>query len=83
VTGDAAGVPTALQQDLADELWEADRTAVPVSPLTDRYPDLVLSDAYTGQLVFSGGVTAPVPFAAGGSVTFEFDGLGVIDVYGA
>ncbi len=36
-----------------------------------------------GQLVFSGGVTAPVPVAAGGSVTFEFDGLGVIDVYGA
>jgi 2-oxo-3-hexenedioate decarboxylase len=36
-----------------------------------------------GQLVFSGGVTAPVPVTAGGSVTFEFDGLGVIDVYGA
>jgi 2-oxo-3-hexenedioate decarboxylase len=36
-----------------------------------------------GQLVFSGGVTAPVPVVAGGSVTFEFDGLGVIDVYGA
>jgi len=25
----------------------------------------------------------PVPVTAGGSVTFEFDGLGVIDVYGA
>jgi 2-oxo-3-hexenedioate decarboxylase len=36
-----------------------------------------------GQLVFSGGVTAPVPVAAGGSVTFEFDGLGAIEVYGA
>jgi 2-oxo-3-hexenedioate decarboxylase len=36
-----------------------------------------------GQLVFSGGVTAPVPVVAGGSVTFEFDGLGVIEVYGA
>jgi hypothetical protein len=24
-----------------------------------------------------------VPVTAGGSVTFEFDGLGVIDVYGA
>jgi len=35
-----------------------------------------------GQLVFSGGVTAPVP-VAGGSVTFEFDGLGVIEVHGA
>jgi 2-oxo-3-hexenedioate decarboxylase len=36
-----------------------------------------------GQLVFSGGVTAPVPVVAGGSVTFEFDGLGAIEVYGA
>jgi 2-oxo-3-hexenedioate decarboxylase len=35
-----------------------------------------------GQLVFSGGVTAPVPVVAGGSVTFEFDGLGAIEVYG-
>ena len=36
-----------------------------------------------GQLVFSGGVTAPVPVVAGGSVTFEFDGLGAVEVYGA
>lgn len=36
-----------------------------------------------GQLVFSGGVTAPVPVVTGGSVTFEFDGLGAIEVYGA
>jgi len=36
-----------------------------------------------GQLIFSGGVTAPVPVVAGGSVTFEFDGLGVIEVHGA
>jgi len=36
-----------------------------------------------GQLVFSGGVTAPVPVLPGGSVTFEFDGLGAIEVYGA
>ena len=35
-----------------------------------------------GQLIFSGGVTAPVPVVPGGSVTFEFDGLGVIEVYG-
>ncbi len=33
-----------------------------------------------GQLIFSGGVTAPVPVVAGGSVTFEFDGLGVIEI---
>jgi 2-oxo-3-hexenedioate decarboxylase len=36
-----------------------------------------------GQLIFSGGVAAPVPVVAGGSVTFEFDGLGAIEVYGA
>jgi 2-oxo-3-hexenedioate decarboxylase len=36
-----------------------------------------------GQLVFSGGVTAPVPVVADGSVTFEFDGLGAVEVYGA
>ncbi|MET0965735.1 MAG: fumarylacetoacetate hydrolase family protein [Nakamurella sp.] len=36
-----------------------------------------------GSLIFSGGVTAPVPVVAGGSVTFEFDGLGVIECYGA
>lgn len=36
-----------------------------------------------GQLIFSGGVTAPVPVVAGGSVTFEFDGLGAIEVTGA
>lgn len=36
-----------------------------------------------GQLVFSGGVTAPVPVTAGGSVTFEFDGLGTIEIQGA
>jgi 2-oxo-3-hexenedioate decarboxylase len=34
-----------------------------------------------GQLVFSGGVTAPVPVVAGGSVTFEFDALGAIEVH--
>jgi 2-oxo-3-hexenedioate decarboxylase len=36
-----------------------------------------------GQLVFSGGVTAPVPVVAGGSVTFQFGGLGSIEVAGA
>jgi 2-oxo-3-hexenedioate decarboxylase len=30
-----------------------------------------------GQLVFSGGVAAPVPVVAGGSVTFQFGGPGV------
>lgn len=41
--------PAALHQELADELWEADRTAKPVAPLTERHPDLVLSDAYAVQ----------------------------------
>lgn len=36
-----------------------------------------------GQLVFSGGVTAPVPVTAGAGVTFEFAGLGSIDVFGS
>jgi 2-oxopent-4-enoate hydratase len=41
--------PAALHRDLADELWEADRTAKPVAPLTERHPDLVLADAYAIQ----------------------------------
>jgi len=40
-----------LHQQLADELWEADRTAKPVSPLTERYPSLVIEDAYAIQTV--------------------------------
>jgi 2-oxo-3-hexenedioate decarboxylase len=36
-----------------------------------------------GQLVFSGGLTAPVPVVVGAGVTFEFAGLGSIEVYGA
>jgi 2-keto-4-pentenoate hydratase len=40
-------VPTdALHQELADELWEADRTAKPVAPLTDRHAGLGIEDAY-------------------------------------
>lgn len=34
-----------------------------------------------GSLVFSGGLTAPVPLRAGHSVTAEFDGLGTVEVY--
>ena len=38
VSGDASGVQsTARHQELADELWEADRTAKPIAPLTDRH----------------------------------------------
>jgi 2-oxopent-4-enoate hydratase len=43
--------PSSLHQDLADELWEADRSAKPIAPLTERYPDLVLSDAYAIQTI--------------------------------
>ena len=40
-----------LHSTLADELWEADRTAKPVAPLTERYPELVLEDAYAIQTI--------------------------------
>jgi 2-keto-4-pentenoate hydratase len=52
VGGEAAGVPNAaLHQELADELWEADRAAKPVPPLTDRHADLAIEDAYAIQTV--------------------------------
>jgi 2-keto-4-pentenoate hydratase len=35
-----------LHRTLADELWEADRSAKPVAPLTDRHDDLDVEDAY-------------------------------------
>ena len=41
----------ALHQNLADELWEADRTAAPVAPLTDRYDGLDIEDAYAIQSI--------------------------------
>ena len=45
-------MPTdALHQELADELWEADRTAKPVAPLTDRHPGLGIEDAYAIQSI--------------------------------
>jgi 2-keto-4-pentenoate hydratase len=34
---------------LADELWEAGRSGVPVEPLTGRHPDLTIEDAYAIQ----------------------------------
>jgi 2-oxopent-4-enoate hydratase len=40
-----------LHRQLADELWEADRTAKPVPPLTDRYDDLRIDDAYAIQTI--------------------------------
>jgi 2-keto-4-pentenoate hydratase len=34
---------------LADALWDAERTRTPIAPLTDRYPDLDVDDAYAIQ----------------------------------
>jgi 2-keto-4-pentenoate hydratase len=36
-------------RELADELWQADQTSVPIAPLTDRHPDLGIEDAYAIQ----------------------------------
>jgi 2-keto-4-pentenoate hydratase len=50
--GDGGSVhPAALHQELADELWEADRSAKPVPPLTERHPDLIIDDAYAVQTI--------------------------------
>ena len=51
------------------EAWLANRLAVRGETLP------------AGSLVLSGGLTAPVPIAAGTSVTAELDGLGAIEVW--
>jgi 2-oxopent-4-enoate hydratase len=38
-----------LLPDLANELWEAQETAQPVAPLTNRHPELDVADAYAIQ----------------------------------
>ena len=49
-THDARGVISdSTIVELADELWMADRKAAPIQPLTARYPDLVIEDAYAIQ----------------------------------
>lgn len=40
-----------LHRDLADELWDADRLAKPVGPLTGRRSDLTIEDAYAIQSI--------------------------------
>ncbi len=70
VTMTAAGAAV-MGHPAASVAWLADQLAAEGETLK------------AGQLVFSGGVTAPVPVVAGGSVTFEFDGLGTIEVQGA
>jgi len=42
---------TALHQRLADELWHAEKSCRPVAPLTERYPELGIEDAYAIQTV--------------------------------
>ena len=36
-------------KELADELWQAEQTGVPVEPLTKRHPSLGIENAYTIQ----------------------------------
>lgn len=43
--------PAPVHRALADQLWEADRTATAVPPLTGQNPDLVLADAYEIQTI--------------------------------
>jgi 2-oxopent-4-enoate hydratase len=43
--------PETLLRELADELWQADRTASPVQPLTERHPELGIEDAYAIQTI--------------------------------
>lgn len=38
-----------LVQMLASELLQAEDTATPIPPLTDRYPDITIPDAYAIQ----------------------------------
>ena len=50
--GEAGDVQSAsVHRDLADQLWEADRTAKPVAPLSGQNPDLELADAYEIQTI--------------------------------
>jgi 2-keto-4-pentenoate hydratase len=45
-------VPSAdLHRQLADELWDADRTAKPIAPLTERHDGLAIDDAYAIQTI--------------------------------
>lgn len=46
--GEAVANETLIAR-LADELWESDWSAVPIEPLTDRHPELDVSDAYAIQ----------------------------------
>lgn len=57
--------------------------AASVAWLVNQLAEVGEEGLKAGQVIFSGGVTAPVPVVPGGSVAFEFDGLGAIEVFGA
>jgi 2-oxo-3-hexenedioate decarboxylase len=69
VTETAAGAAT-MGHPAAAVAWLANRLATRGQALT------------AGMLVFSGGLTEPVPLAPGVSVAAELDGLGAIEVWG-
>jgi 2-keto-4-pentenoate hydratase len=66
----AAALDRAIVQQLSNELLEAERTRVPVAPLTERYPDLTEADAYAVQLA-----TIERKLAAGARVVGKKIGL--------
>jgi 2-oxo-3-hexenedioate decarboxylase len=75
VTATAAGAAT-MGHPAAAVAWLANRLANrPGNRPVTRQQRLT-----AGMLVFSGGLTEPVPLALGSSVTAEFDGLGAIEV---
>jgi 2-oxo-3-hexenedioate decarboxylase len=68
VVATAAGAAT-MGHPAAAVAWLANRLATRGQALS------------AGMLVFSGGLTEPVPLVAGGSVTVELDGLGAVELW--
>ena len=68
VVATAAGAAT-MGHPAAAVAWLADRLATRGQALS------------AGMLVFTGGLTEPVPLAAGSSVTAELDGLGAVELW--
>ena len=53
-----AALDRATIQQLANELLEAERSRVPIGPLTERYPEIGVRDAYAVQLAIIAHKTA-------------------------
>ena len=51
VGGSVRSTRQRLRRQLAAELLHAERSRVPITPLTDRYPDIDVVDAYEIQLI--------------------------------